>query len=517
MEYLTFVCLANSRKHGGKCVAGFDINNHCWVRPVSDAKTGELKVKDIKYSDEMSPKVLDIIRIPIKQQEPKSYQPENLIVGDGQWQKIGALDRKVLDSLCSDADTIWDNKNPDENRVSLKYIEEQDWQSSLLLIKVKTLMVRRKDKITDGEIKERLFAKFTFNGIDYELPVTDPNIEKRFNAKKPGIYPVRSDENYLCISLGEPYMGNCYKLVATILSFDPKRPSKVKAVATPVIIDKMPTQIEVDENTEEEKHTEHISKNDLIMIIYDTLESLDFDVGRSYITDILKGSKSTKMNNLDLKMIKYYGILSHYTGKQVLQIIDELIEERYFEIKKSNIAGFPKPFLYKTGKSDDLQKNTLNWYSNEEKVNELNEFYNLYPRAYDKWTEGDEKKLEDLFKEGIAISKISEQLGRQPSTIHNKLKKLNLKAESEIMLNGSHKEAYEELRIWRNEKANELNIPAYFLSNNALKNAATSNVKDKYNLLRVKGFGEITVENYGDDILKILLKYNIPDTPEVNK
>jgi len=119
----------------------------------------------------------------------------------------------------------------------LKYIKEQNWQSSLMLIKVKTLAILRIDKAKDGEIKERVFAKFSFNGIVYELPVTDSNIERRYNAKKPDIYQVRSTENYLCISLGEPHFGNCYKLVAAILSFNPERPDKVEKSEAHIVFD----------------------------------------------------------------------------------------------------------------------------------------------------------------------------------------------------------------------------------------------------------------------------------------
>ena len=44
--YKTIICLANSRKKGGYCIAGKEIVNHQvtpkWIRPVSDTESGEL-------------------------------------------------------------------------------------------------------------------------------------------------------------------------------------------------------------------------------------------------------------------------------------------------------------------------------------------------------------------------------------------------------------------------------------------------------------------------------------------
>ncbi|MFV2015729.1 MAG: hypothetical protein ACC656_09895, partial [Candidatus Heimdallarchaeota archaeon] len=36
------ICLAISRKHGGYCIAGKDILNQEWIRPVSNFETEEL-------------------------------------------------------------------------------------------------------------------------------------------------------------------------------------------------------------------------------------------------------------------------------------------------------------------------------------------------------------------------------------------------------------------------------------------------------------------------------------------
>lgn len=47
---IRMICLANSRKIGGRCVAGIDVNTGEWVRPVRD-NGGALTLDDISYED----------------------------------------------------------------------------------------------------------------------------------------------------------------------------------------------------------------------------------------------------------------------------------------------------------------------------------------------------------------------------------------------------------------------------------------------------------------------------------
>ena len=45
--------------------------------------------------------------------------------------------------------------------------------------------------------------------------VTDPGYERTYLAKLDGAYEI--GECYLTVSLGEPYEGACYKLIAAII------------------------------------------------------------------------------------------------------------------------------------------------------------------------------------------------------------------------------------------------------------------------------------------------------------
>jgi hypothetical protein len=63
--------------------------------------------------------------------------------------------------------------------------------------------------------KRKLRACFSLNREFYRLMITDPIVERRYLAGEDGVYKI--GQAILCISLGEIFEGNAYKLVATIL------------------------------------------------------------------------------------------------------------------------------------------------------------------------------------------------------------------------------------------------------------------------------------------------------------
>src|ERR1035438_2085128 len=75
-ETKDIVCLANSRKHSGRCVAGKEVladGYGKWIRPVSARPSAEISEEERRYENGVLARVLDIIRIPIIGATPQLY------------------------------------------------------------------------------------------------------------------------------------------------------------------------------------------------------------------------------------------------------------------------------------------------------------------------------------------------------------------------------------------------------------------------------------------------------------
>ncbi len=77
------VCLANSRKLNGRCVAGVELSGGervGWIRPVSAREHGEVSEYERQYEDGSDPRVLDIMDVPLLETLPKGCQQENWLL-----------------------------------------------------------------------------------------------------------------------------------------------------------------------------------------------------------------------------------------------------------------------------------------------------------------------------------------------------------------------------------------------------------------------------------------------------
>ena len=72
-------------------------------------------------------------------------------------------------------------------------------------------------------------------------------------------------------------------------------------------------------------------------------------------------------------------------------------------------------------------------------------------------------------------------------------------------LNSQQKELYNSLKQWRLEKSQNQKIASYTICHNSeLLNAVLHEAKTPADLRTIKGFGELKVEKYGDEILSII-------------
>jgi hypothetical protein len=74
------ICLANSRKHGGHCVAGLRLDGGGWLRPVGVAADGVLWPDDYTLTNGSEARTLDVIRVGLRTPRPAIHQPENWVI-----------------------------------------------------------------------------------------------------------------------------------------------------------------------------------------------------------------------------------------------------------------------------------------------------------------------------------------------------------------------------------------------------------------------------------------------------
>jgi hypothetical protein len=216
------VCLANSRKLHGRCIAGRELiggRPGAWVRPVSDREHQEVSEYERQYEDGSDPKVLDVIDVPLLAHQPSSYQQENWLLDPGWcWEKVDSARWDDLATLTAPDGPLWvdghSTYNGANDRIPLAVADTL--RSSLTLIHVDSLQLAVfAPGSAFGNSKRRVQAQFSHSGTHYRLWVTDPVYERRYLSQPDGQHAL--GECFLTVSLGEPHRGDCYKLVAAII------------------------------------------------------------------------------------------------------------------------------------------------------------------------------------------------------------------------------------------------------------------------------------------------------------
>lgn len=162
--------------------------------------------------------------------------------------------------------------------------------------------------------------------------------------------------------------------------------------------------------------------------------------------------------------------------------------------------------LYSRGAAGDVT---------DEKDESFAKIRQRYPKAYEKWTRGDEESLVSKFYQGESISELATYFQRKEGAIRSRL--IRLVGENGIvgMQQESLKDApakdeeqiYQALKKWRLKKAEESNLPPYYiLSNATLDNIAKAKPTSLLDLLDIKGLGKKTIKKFGEEIIGIINK-----------
>lgn len=219
------LCLANSRKHLERCVAGREWANggyQGWVRPISARDGHGVSFAERQLPDLSEPKVGDFIDLGLLGHQPTDCHVENwLLDPQSQWTKLGAANWAHMLTLAETPQTLWANSYPDtyhgindQMSQALAYAQT----SSLALIHATDLVLKVfQPQANFGNPAKKVQAKFSHNGTNYWLMVSDPVYEVPYAAQPMGEYPI--GECLLTVSLTELYAktNTVLKVVAAII------------------------------------------------------------------------------------------------------------------------------------------------------------------------------------------------------------------------------------------------------------------------------------------------------------
>lgn len=224
------LCLANSKKHSGRCVAGREVTPvgpGPWIRPVSARSGEEVSENERQYQNGADPKLLDVIDIPLIREVPHACQRENWLLDPSYyWTRVRQADWTEVLRFAEAPATLWVNGHRTYHGLhdEIPQALADTLPGSLYLIRVDRVDLHVfAPQEAFGNPKRRVQARFTHAGVDYALWVTDPVVEREYLARPDGDH--RLGECCLTISLGEPFQKNNgqwyrYKLVAALIRRD---------------------------------------------------------------------------------------------------------------------------------------------------------------------------------------------------------------------------------------------------------------------------------------------------------
>ena len=200
------MCLANSWKEGGRCVAGLDLANKRWVRPISAIDGGALSNSQCSAAvggsaREVAP--LDLIEIGGPTHRPELGQPENYLIDSSTWKIAGQVSAESLVRFAVDAPELLYGTS---DRVV--EADARNVRASLALIRVNAPQFHVRKTNSRGQLR----VQFSFGGVPYNLAVTDTQEWARLVRYDVDTY---SQGDWLfTVSLGGTFLGARYKLVA---------------------------------------------------------------------------------------------------------------------------------------------------------------------------------------------------------------------------------------------------------------------------------------------------------------
>jgi hypothetical protein len=219
------VVLANSVKHDpGRCIAGREVSSEDddfgigpWVRPISAAGEGELYPQHFVLDDGTVPQTFDVIEVYVHAPASDATQPENwLIHQDGRrWKRVHRWAiSDVMACFVENPPNLWLQPGVKSDRVTKEFLACYPSDQSLYLLNVQDATVTKSGR--------KFRVRFSFNGTNYDLAVTDPLIANVIGEQQVCAVP----RCLLCVSLAPAFPNQYdgkeyhYKLAATVIPYE---------------------------------------------------------------------------------------------------------------------------------------------------------------------------------------------------------------------------------------------------------------------------------------------------------
>ncbi|HUE73266.1 MAG TPA: hypothetical protein VMP01_20480 [Pirellulaceae bacterium] len=207
------VCLANSERPGGQCVAGIDLDSGEWIRPIPRDVDAIPTARCLIGGKFLT--LLDIIEVDlVRPRDTPRFQRENRIIKTWDWSIVGRFRKSDLASYCDNSTPILHST---DDRVSPRVLERLsplEW-ASLQLVKPRKLRFEH-DYWDERRWRARLEDAA---GNEYYLKITDATITRRLESGDQV-----SSKSLLTVSLAKPWAPRdgskpelCYKIVAAVI------------------------------------------------------------------------------------------------------------------------------------------------------------------------------------------------------------------------------------------------------------------------------------------------------------
>jgi hypothetical protein len=172
---MRLICVANSWRPDGRCIAGIDVTTGELIRPVG-AAADAIPVERL-HIDGAALAVGDIFELETARPALVTrYQRENRTIVDWNWRRVGKVPGRPLLSYCEDPAPLFHTSNERVLPILLDKLPPEQWRS-LVLVRPRKLRFER-----DGDA-QRWRARFEDRaGNEYFLRLTDPVATQKLTA-----------------------------------------------------------------------------------------------------------------------------------------------------------------------------------------------------------------------------------------------------------------------------------------------------------------------------------------------